>query len=324
MTERFASIVVMLGVAASISPASGPHRRAEASGEPPIEVLSFNIRHDNPGDGAHRWPHRADAALATILELAPDFVGLQEVLPDQRAWIDRSLSISEPAWASLGRSRERSADTGEATPLLHRTDRWTRLEGGTFWLSETPEDVGSRSWGSACPRIATWGLYRRRPAEDRTDAPVARPLLVVNTHLDHASAEARQGGVEVLSAFIESRRRLDPSIAVVVMGDFNASPDSAPVRTLLAAGLVDTHRAAGGGEQLGTYHGFEGQAVALRRPRIDFVLADKRLEVLAAEIVLGTPDILVSDHYPVRATLGATLGADSTESSSESTPETKE
>lgn len=32
------------------------------------------------------------------------------------------------------------------------------LEGGTFWLSESPSVPGSMSWGSTVPCIATWAI----------------------------------------------------------------------------------------------------------------------------------------------------------------------
>lgn len=32
------------------------------------------------------------------------------------------------------------------------------LEGGTFWLSESPSVPGSMSWGSEVPCIATWAI----------------------------------------------------------------------------------------------------------------------------------------------------------------------
>lgn len=32
------------------------------------------------------------------------------------------------------------------------------LEGGTFWLSESPSVPGSKAWGSEVPCIATWAI----------------------------------------------------------------------------------------------------------------------------------------------------------------------
>jgi endonuclease/exonuclease/phosphatase family metal-dependent hydrolase len=267
-----------------------------ATSDTGIEVRCFNIRYDNPGDGEHRWELRREAVLETIRDGDPDFVGLQEALPHQRAWLERHLAAGTPAWGSVGRTRERSATSGEANPLLHRTDRWTRLDGGTFWLSETPEDAGSRSWNAACPRIATWGAFRRLGEDDATT------LLVVNTHFDHVSENARVRGADVIAEFIARHRRMHPDHLVVVMGDLNTGPDSPAVAALLECGLVDTHRAAGGDESLGTFHGFKGPAVSANARRIDFILVDRRFEVLAAGVeATERRGRVSSDHHPVRA-----------------------
>lgn len=283
--------------------------------EATIELLCFNIRYDNPGDGAHAWPHRRAMVVETLRDRSPDFIGLQEALPHQRREIERAFADAAtdgaPRYDSIGRTREVSDAQGEATPLLHREDRWERLEGGTYWLSKTPEAPGSRDWNAACPRIATWGRFRPRdenapPASPRPQAASedSRELLVVNTHFDHASAEARREGARVLADFVTRMRQSHPSIAVIVMGDLNAPPDDAAVATLVEARLVDTHRAAGGDERSGTFHGFEGVAATAGRPRIDFILADRSFEVLAASIDRREPDGRPpSDHLPVRATL---------------------
>jgi endonuclease/exonuclease/phosphatase family metal-dependent hydrolase len=289
LVSLLASIV--LALAAGSAPA----------GAEPIEVLSFNIRYDHPGDGEHAWPRRRDLVIETIRDGGADFIGLQEVLPHQRRQIEQALADSNdkaPRYGSIGRSREASVGHGEATPLYHRLDRWESLDAGTFWLSTTPEVAGSRDWQSACPRIATWGRFKRR-----TSGP-SETLLVVNTHFDHASADARREGAKVLAAFLAAMRSAEPSVGVVVMGDLNAPPSDPAVATLLAANLVDTHLAAGGDERFGTFHGFKGRDAAVGRPRIDFILADRSLEVLAASIDRREPDGRPpSDHHPVRATI---------------------
>ena len=53
------------------------------------------------------------------------------------------------------------------------------------------------------------------PADVSAKAP--RDLLVVNTHFDHASAEARREGAKVLVEFVSRVREAHPSIAVIVM-----------------------------------------------------------------------------------------------------------
>lgn len=298
-----AAAAIALATIAPAAPVGDSDKVRAGDGADAIEVRCLNIRYDEPRDGEHRWALRRDAVLSAIRSGEPDFVGLQEVLPHQRAWLDGVLGEGQPNWASIGRSRERATSSGEANPLLHRTDRWERLDGGTFWLSETPERIGSRSWDAACPRIATWGVYRRRVDPGVPD-PDAFTALVVNTHFDHVSAEARRRGAATIVEFVEGRRKATPNLPVIVMGDLNTGPDAPPIATLVDAGFVDTHRAAGQGEAFGTFHGFRGDLATRGRPRIDFILADERFEVLDAGIEPSEREgLLLSDHRPVRARL---------------------
>ena len=49
----------------------------------PVHLMTFNIRYDNPGDGANRWSERKEAATDLLKAQRPDVVGLQEALPGQ-------------------------------------------------------------------------------------------------------------------------------------------------------------------------------------------------------------------------------------------------
>ncbi len=269
-----------------------------------VECLSFNIRYDNADDGKDAWPLRRELVLEVVRDDTPDFIGLQEALPHQQAWIVEALAAAVadggPRYAVIGRTREASPARGEATPLLFREDRWERLDGGTFWLSETPHIPGSRSWRTACPRIATFGRFRPRGAE----ATASGEVLVVNTHFDHISAEARLNGAGVIRSFLDAARRDDPDLALVVMGDLNAGPNDPAVARLSSGLLRDAHRAAGNDESLGTMNAFGGRAAATGRQRIDFILVSEPWAIGAASIDDRTPDgRCPSDHFPVRATL---------------------
>jgi hypothetical protein len=49
--------------------------------------------------------------------------------------------------------------------IFYRRARFELLETKDYWLSETPEVVGSKSWGSSLPRMVTWARFRiRRPS----------------------------------------------------------------------------------------------------------------------------------------------------------------
>lgn len=253
-------------------------------------MLSFNVRYDEPKDGDHRWPRRREAVLAVLAERPWDFIGIQEALPHQAA----EIVAGRPGHRAILRSREAEEDRGEACPLLYRADRWRLLDSGTIWLSETPAVPGSRSWDAACPRIATFGRFGPLAA-----ASSGESLLVVNTHFDHASAEARERSAALLRELVE--RHAGPAI---VLGDFNAPAASRTMEILRggsSAPLQDAHANHPETEGHGTYHAFRGVAGAAR---IDGILFSHGLRLRASEIdrrrIAGrTP----SDHHPVSAVL---------------------
>lgn len=255
--------------------------------EPPLAVTSLNIRYANPDDGENRWERRRELVFAALRD-GGDVLGLQEALPGQV----REITAALPGFAVESRSRAASADEGEACPILWRTERFELDAGdrGTFWLSETPDVPGSRSWDSSLPRIATYVRL-----VDRRDG---RGLYVFNTHLDHRGREARAEGAKVIVARIAARKRTDEP--VIVLGDLNDGPESAAVRTLQAAGLVDAWRTANpDAPEAGTFNGWKPD---VGPGRIDFVFASAQLVPVASAIDASRPDgRWPSDHLPVRA-----------------------
>ena len=203
----------------------------------------------------------------------------------------------------MGRSD--GATKGEYTAILFRTARFRADEAGTFWLSDTPEKRGSKSWGNEIHRICTWAHF--------IDKQTHRSFYLYNTHLDHQSQPSRQRSVELLAARIAARtHQKDP---VIITGDFNAGEDNPVIRFVKgeiprASGaddrpitlmrFIDTFRAvqpdAG---QVGTFHGFRGGRSG---PKIDYIFADRNVTVRDAAILYdNTEGRYPSDHYPVLA-----------------------
>jgi len=194
-----------------------------------IRVLSYNVRYANRGDHHDAWHDRRDAIGRLVRFHRPDVAAFQEPTPDQR----RDLRERLPGYAFVGRGRE-PGDEGEGCPIAV-ADRWAVVDDGTFWLSETPGEP-STDWGAAHPRIATWARVR-----ERGDGGESAELLVVNTHLDHVSAEARRESARLLRSRIPELARgsagdRDESVPVVLVGDFNCTPGSDPHRILLGEG----------------------------------------------------------------------------------------
>ena len=214
----------------------------------PVRVMSFNARMDTTqpdgsdgDDGSDAWPHRRELLLEDIAAQSPDLLGMQEVLPHMGAWLREQL---EPAGYGFAGKPRGGDGTGEMMAVFYRKSRFTLLDSGHFWLSETPDVPGSFGPDFRCERMATW-LQLSDSSGDGGSS-----LLFVNTHLDHGLDSARVFGAKVIMSFLEGRAEAAAAAAepVIVTGDMNAHDDSDAIATLrsgapgTAAQLVDTYR----------------------------------------------------------------------------------
>lgn len=251
---------------------------------PPLRVMSYNVRVGTAKDGANHWDQRKELCASRAAAFKPDLLGLQEALKFQNDYLREALG----GYGQIGAARDDGKEKGEYSTILYRKERLEALESGTFWLSETPEDAGSKSWDSAYPRVATWGRFRDKAAG-------GRELLFVNTHFDHKGIQARAESAKRLNAFLEKRG--GPRI---LAGDFNAGPDSEAYATL-AGILNDTWRALNPEIADGTYHPFNGVPLS---KRIDWIFCSADFVVKEALIDrFHENGRYPSDHFPVAAVL---------------------
>lgn len=270
---------------------------AEAPAEP-LHVLTFNIRYGLADDGPNSWPLRRDLVFDLIARGAYDVVGLQEALSFQ---IEEILE-AVPGFEAYFRTREVDPAEGEACAVLYRSDRWSLDEeaSGTLWLSETPDVPGSKSWDSSLPRIATWVSLEERASGRRWN--------VVNTHFDHRGEAARLESAEIVRDLAE---RLGTSAPVLVLGDFNAAETNAPMQALRRSEggftLSDSFRLLHAeATDVGTFNSWRGETDS---EKIDAVFVGPGIRVLEAEILRDNEEgRYPSDHYPVRALVGAADG----------------
>jgi endonuclease/exonuclease/phosphatase family metal-dependent hydrolase len=199
-----------------------------------LRALTYNVRRDVADDEPYDWAGRRDAVASTVRFHRPDVVGLQEPLAGQYDDLRDALGAYE--W--VGQSRGAGEREEEFCPVGYRRDRFERLAGGTFWLSETPEEPGSVGWDASWPRIVTWVRLRDRRADET--------LTYLNTHLDHEGERARRRAARLIRDRLADLRDGGP---VVLGGDFNCTDDGEPYRILAGEGdhespLVDARDAS--------------------------------------------------------------------------------
>ena len=149
-----------------------------------IQVMSFNIR--NACDtGTESWESRIVNFVPFVKNANPDLMGFQEVLPSQ--YVD--LKKYFPEYASSGVGRDDGVNAGEYAAVFWKKSRFSLLESGNFWLSETPAQP-SMGWDAVCIRICTYvKLF---------DTETRKEFTHYNTHLDHVGQTAMLEGAKLI------------------------------------------------------------------------------------------------------------------------------
>ena len=156
----------------------------------PVELITYNIRMNTSGDGEHAWPYRKNDVAALFRFHRADIFCVQEALPGQMD----DLAEAFPDFTYEGVGRDDGKRQGEFSAVFYNHERFTKLKGGTFWLSETPGEC-SFGWDAACRRVCSWVQL-----EDRESGAV---LYVFNTHFDHRGKVARRESASLILDEIE-------------------------------------------------------------------------------------------------------------------------
>lgn len=253
-----------------------------------INAMTFNVRVDTALDVFNRWKQRRNAVMNLIEKNSPDIMALQETLHFQV----EDISEAFPQYTSYSAGRKDGFKKGEACPIFFRTDRFTLLDMGTFWFSNTPNKPGSKSFGNIWPRLCTWAHL--------TDIETEKSFYVYNLHLACMSQKSRRESVKQLTKHIAQRKTDEP---VVVLGDFNMELNN-PAMKYLANNpfqiLRDAWQALNPNKKaVGTMHHFTGKSTG---PRIDHIPLSENahaLEVRTDKSSLNGK--YPSDHFPVIA-----------------------
>ena len=267
---------------------------AGVAAEPPraLRFLTYNVLHggitsDLLGDG-ERLDERLAMTVTELRRLGADVIALQE--------------------ASRGRRRgDVAARFARALGFAHvyapATFSWRivravlGLDEGPAVLSRYPITAWSASSVDGCE-----DAYRRALVCAEIRTPWG-PLDACSTHVSGDRCQA-----ERLLALVEERRsRARP---LVLMGDLNATEDSAGLRLLREAGFLDTFRVANPSAPGFTVWQWIHSGRRMARRRVDYVLLapapGTEARVRASRVVLDQPgrtsdgDFLwPSDHYGV-------------------------
>ncbi len=269
-----AFFLIMVSLLGFIVPQKGVYQSEEGL----TRVMSFNIR-------CGEYYERANIVPEIIEEYLPDTVGVQECTYQWYKKLTRSLE--DYAFVGVGRDTgDLSVNCGEISGILYKKDKYNLIDSGTFWLSETSDEV-SFGWDAACRRVCTWVVLEEKET--------GKQLAHVNTHLDHVGAEARTNGLKMVTDKAESF-----DIPTVVTGDFNFNKYSGLYNQMVATSLNDTSETASIKMSGKTFHAYNGGESGTP---IDFVLTNGKITEVKNYVIVRDliNNIYTSDHYPIYA-----------------------
>jgi endonuclease/exonuclease/phosphatase family metal-dependent hydrolase len=249
------------------SHADGP-AGAGPSAETTVTVTSFNIHHGQGSDGLLDLARTARVIRAS----GADIAGLQEVdrnFAGRSGWTDQPAELAELLGCHVAYGA--NIDLDPAAPGK------PRAQFGNAVLSRYP--------------IARWEnthLFRSPGEEQRglLHAEVGMPGVLLHVYVTHLAASSQTDRVQQAQQVVRLVNENDPA---VLLGDFNARPQTPEIGTLGAA-LTDTWATAPGAGPLAPHP----DAWAAR---IDYIFTSQRLT--ARWTRFSTDDPAASDHLPV-------------------------
>lgn len=246
------------------------------------KIVTYNLRSIWKGDGINGFIHRAGMIFEKINKELPDIIAFQEAIPEHINF----LKIAFPGYHFTGHGREQGYD-GEGVFTAIRKETMMELGNETVWISPTPYIIASKfEKQSGCSRACNITQVR-----DRRNGHIYR---IFNIHLDHAFDEARVEGIKCVLDFVEKRNN-ELDVSTVVLGDFNAFPDSETISIINKCGkYTDITQSIPV-----TFHGYTGI-----QDKIDYIyVSDDLKKSLRSTYIWDDVDngIYLSDHYPICA-----------------------
>ena len=202
-----------------------------------IKVDTYNIQYDNQSVKAGKWDNRKDLMQKMLKDCDFDIFGVQEPYKFQ---IDDIVSwFPEYGWVGASISGESKKERVHYNPIFYRKDRFTVLDNGMFWYSETPEVVNSKGWDSYSVRMCNWVKFK--------DNRNGKIFFHFNSHFDHKGETARLESAKLLVSKVKEIAADYPSFCT---GDYNTDQTSAPYQIIIMSDLMDSYSKA----QIGRAH----------------------------------------------------------------------
>ena len=277
-----------------------------------LKVMSFNL---DQGNGSNAAMNKK--VYEKIVDELPDLLGVQEETPEWRGYLEKVLQPE--GYARVGKFRATDPSHAyygfkEASSVYYNVDRFTLVEEGTFWLSDTPETEGSvaTSWSSKAlfPRVCTYVVVKDKKSD--------KQFAYFNTHFSYEDAALRYKSAELIVSRIQAK-----GIPAFFSGDLNyASNEETDTYNLITAKMDDSRVKAKSTMNGNTFHAYgygpgelAGDGDVTKTVPIDYIFSTKgdfevaSFRILKVEGRKGVPEDYYSVHFSIVAQYSYKVGA---------------
>ncbi len=263
-------------------------------------IATYNLRYDNEGDKVknNAWKDRCPHIVEIIQKNNLDFFGVQEGLFNQLADLMRAM----PAYEYTGLGREGGRE-GEHSAIFYKRDKFSLLDAGNFWLSQTPEKL-SKGWDAKYERLCSWAQLK--------DKSTGFTFYMFNTHFDHKGKVARKLSIALI---FEQIGKIAGNAPVILSGDFNMDPiDEAYAEFAKFPKFRSAYDIAESlqNANLASVNTFD--SIKHTHERIDHIFFSPDFKVSSYKMELDTygDNKFPSDHFPIILNIQVKKNAEST------------
>lgn len=224
-SERVKGLIAKIKANSAVSDAALPTAGAGCE----ISVFDLNVYSQGVGDNsiANRYER-----LMTLLadKKYPDVLTLQDASPLWFTEFDKKgdgFKAMNEVYAYVGVGRNDDDDSVK-NPVFYKKDRFTLVDSGTFWLSETPDWV-SVGWDGRQRSVCTWVILEDKESHTR--------FAVMSTMLDSYGLKTRTNGMALLV-----ERAAAFGCPVLLCGDMQAAASSAFIKNATEFRLFDAQK----------------------------------------------------------------------------------
>ncbi|WP_195661006.1 MULTISPECIES: endonuclease/exonuclease/phosphatase family protein [Bacteroides] len=248
---------------------------------------TYNLRIQTSKDtGEKDWDNRKGYIARTVIDNKYDVIGFQEIAGSRQK---QDLEALLPNYELVAWGRNSASDSeGEGVGVAFLKDRYTLLEQGHFFLTETPGEPGI-AWDAAYKRVSVYVKLKDKRTGD--------VFCFCSTHFDNEGKTARMKGAGLnVSKILE----VAGDTPAFIVGDLNAEPHETAVHEVFAEQFEDSRIVSKKKPE-----GYEGTYCNwLHQPttqRIDYVYC-RKAEVLSYKTIVKDYGraLMPSDHIPVQ------------------------